>query len=273
MPVSSPPKAPVRHIARGPRRGVVVSATAAVVALGPISTIVVWPGPAAAQSMYKCVGADNRITYQQKPCVGAGTSVDVTPATGTGGTTSQPETSPNAEKAAPKTSSPEVQPVAGPPATIPESALSRAKGRLDGRPKSGGGLTEHMSASAVIRQWGRPHQIDVVDRDLMFFDYCDYRLAAFWKGKLALWVLPFPESKAGAALYRYGEPWTSAPQKWGIDRERKTYMNSGVDRGDVQKWNAGRWIVTDTNGNIVSWCDTPTPQLSTPPPTSKSAWE
>lgn len=263
----------VRHRVFGVWRAVTAAVTAAAVVLGIPVTALMWPGLTAAQSMYKCVGPDNRVTYQQKPCGGAGTSIDVRPAAGMGAQANEPDPSTNAAAAVPKTQNPEAASVSVPLPSIPDTALSRARGRLDGRPKSGGGLVEHMPASSVIRQWGRPHQIDVVDGNVVFFDYCDYRLAAFWKGKLALWVLPFPESNAGAFLFRYGEPWTSAPKRWGIDRDRKTYMNSASDRGDVQKWNSGRWIVTDANGNIVSWCDTPTPQQSTPPPTRKSVWE
>ena len=105
----------------------------------------------------------------------------------------------------------------------------------------------------------------------MFFDYCDGRIALFMKGEVASWSALFPESKARIRLFNYGDPWTRAPLKWGYERDRKTFLNCGSDRGDVQTWAPSRWIVTDSQGNIVTWCDAA--YSSMPPPTHKTAWE
>ena len=226
---------------------------------------------ATAQSMYKCT-TPTGVVYQQAPCMGTGKRIVVEPASGPASGTDRPvvEDTPRTQP-----------PVAPTPATseapvksdLPATPPPEARGRLDGWPKSDDGLAVGMSPNAVIRAWGRPHEIVQSGSDGMFFHYCDMRTALIWKGQLASWSALFDDSKRGAHSYVYGQPWREAAQKWGVDRERKAFMYAGGERGDVQTWSQGKWIVTDQQGNIVSWCDAADHRGSTPPPTHRTAWE
>ena len=231
--------------------------------------LVLAPTPMA-QSLYKCVGAGGRVAYQQNPCPGAGTKLEVSVPSGMG-TAPAATPGPASANSPVATDKPKDTVPAAAESSLPSRPPVQARGRLDGWPKSGDGLSEGMSPRDVIGQWGRPHQGDVVDRRGLFFDYCDFRVAFFFDGKLASWVALFPETKAGAHLFIYGEPWKAGPLKWGVERERVGFTNAVSDHGDVQTWAKGRWIVTDSQGNIVSWCDSSGSSMS--PPTRRTAWE
>jgi hypothetical protein len=226
---------------------------------------------AGAQAIVRCTDSNGRVVYQSKPCdgQGGGRPVDVTNATSSGKVDPPAEPVPvpvPAAKAATKANAPATT---GLPATPP----AIARGRLDGYPKEGFGLREGMLPAQVVRVWGRPHEVTVFSARATFFDYCDWRVAMFWDGKLASWSALFADSKRGVSLFRYAEPWIGGPQTWGVERRRYTYMHDVNDRGDVQFWSGQRWIVTDTHGNIVSWCDADVSRPDTAPPTRRTPWE
>ena len=222
-----------------------------------------------AQSMYKCTGADGRISYQQTPCAGTGKALDVTIPSGYQGGAAQGNAVPGAATAS--SGSANSADTGAPAGVPPVDPPLQARGRLNGWPKSGDGLVEGMAPRDVIRRWGRPHKVDIVEERGLFFDYCDARAAFFFDGKLTSWSALFPESKAGSSLFVYGEPWKVASLRWGIERDRRSFSNSASDRGDVQTWGKGKWIVTDAAGNITAWCESR--GSSSMPPTLKTAWE
>jgi hypothetical protein len=266
-------------LARTPRhigsvaRVTTTNTTVSTVFLGLLVGALLWTSLAPAQSMYRCVGADNRVTYQQRPCAGTGASIDVRPASGTTVEASQSEGTGKSAAAPPKVAPLPPTSTATPLPDLPDVPPPQARGRLDGWPKSGEGLVKGMQPGAVIQRWGRPHQVEIVGEHGLFFDYCDSRIAFFWRGALSSWAAIFPDSKAGAYLYSYGQPWAIASQKWGFEREQKAYSNSVSDRGNVQTWAKSRWIVTDAQGNIVSWCDAAPPGSAMAPPTRRTPWE
>jgi hypothetical protein len=227
---------------------------------------------ASAQSIYRCTDAGGRVVYQSKRCdaQGGGRRVDETNAATSGSVDTPPAT---VAVPAPIPSKPTEKPAPATTADLPATPPAGARGRLDGYPKEGHGLKEGMPPSQVVKIWGRPHEVDVFNARATFFHYCDWRTAMFYDGKLASWSAHFPDSKRGVSLFRYSETWIGAPQTWGMERRRTNYMHGVNDRGEVQFWSGQRWIVTDTHGNIVSWCDADVTRPDTAPPTRKTPWE
>src|SRR5690348_7387363 len=119
-----------------------------------------------AQSLFKCVGSDGHVSYQQRPCVGSGKAIDATPA--------NEEVKPATSVAVPvpkASRSPTSSGVASANSVttdVPGGPPPQAKGRLDGWPHSGDGLVQGMSPSAVIKSWGRPHSISIIDGKAVF---------------------------------------------------------------------------------------------------------
>jgi hypothetical protein len=96
--------------------------------------------------------------------------------------------------------------------------------------------------------------------------WCDMRMVMLVDGRLRAWDAPFPDSVAGAALFTYGEPWTRASQRWGYERSHEPYSGPVVGRGETQRWTDLRWIVTDSHGAIVGWCDAAKHRAAERPP-------
>lgn len=238
-----------------------------------------WCNPASADTLYKCVDGSGHVAYQQRPCDGGSGAQINTKSSTPPSTSGQTVPIPRVPQSSVPSATSATSPTPAPPASTEQSAIklpptppAEARGHLDGWPASGDGLIVGMSGKAVVKSWGRPHDINVVNRDSVFFHYCDLRTAYIYKGELVSWSALFPDSKKGAALYRYGDPWIRAAQKWGYQRERNSFNNSATDRGDVQRWSPTKWVVTDAQGNIVSWCDT-TDYPPVIPPLNKTEWE
>ena len=113
---------------------------------------------ASAQTMYKCVGADGKVSYQQTPCAGAGKKIEVDPAQSSGvQLNSSPAVSSGTDGESvtvPSRTTPSAIPPRPQAAPLPASLPPRAAGRLDGWPKSGHGLVEGMGFRDVIQQVG-----------------------------------------------------------------------------------------------------------------------
>jgi hypothetical protein len=92
-------------------------------------------------------------------------------------------------------------------------------------------------------------------------------------GRLQAWDAPFPDSKRGATLFTYGEPWTHAAARWGFDRKNVPYSGPHVGRGEIQRWTPLRWIVTDSHGGIVGWCDAAEHRSAVAPPAFNPPWD
>jgi hypothetical protein len=92
-------------------------------------------------------------------------------------------------------------------------------------------------------------------------------------GELRAWDAPFADSKAGIHLFSYGEPWIHASQRWGVDRKIEPFSGPGIGRGDKQKWTDLRWVVTDSHGNIVGWCDAAKHRDAVRPPAFNPPWD
>jgi hypothetical protein len=103
--------------------------------------------------------------------------------------------------------------------------------------------------------------------------WCDMRMALLVDGKLVAWGAPFKDSKRGANLFKYGEPWTVAVQRWGIDRTRKSFQGGDVGFGEKQMGTDLRWIVLDSHGNIVGWCDAAEYRTPVVPPAFNPPWD
>ncbi len=244
---------------------------------GSAVLLAIGTGSPVADTLYKCVDGNGRVAYQQRPCdSGAGTQITTKSASPRPADTQSVSvpipTAAGTSAVAP--AAPAVPAVAAPskPA-LPATPPAEARGRLDGYPASGYGLAVGMSGNDVIRRWGRPHEINVIEPDSVFFHYCDLRTAFIYKGELVSWSARFPDSESGATLYKFGEPWIRAVQKWGYERAHKSYSNSGSDRGDIEQWTPNRWVVTDAQGNIVSWCDAADYRSPVTPPQKRTAWE
>ncbi len=233
----------------------------------------VWCIPAFADTLYKCTDGSGHVAYQQRPCDGGGgvqvTTKSVSPQSADTQTVSVPV--PLAARTPPAAPTTGVADQSRP--ALPATPPAEARGRLDGYPATGYGLSVGMSGNDVIQRWGRPHEINVVSEDAVFFHYCDLRVAFIFRGELVSWSAMFPDSEKGAGLYSYGEPWTDAVQKWGAKRDRRAFMSAAGDTGDVEKWTPNRWIVTDAQGNIVSWCDAANYRPPVTPPQKITEWE
>lgn len=196
-------------------------------------------GTALAQT-YKCTDPTGRVTYQQRPCDGTGTALDVRPA--------------NAQVREP---APAV--LANPPAPsrpVPGEAEPRTD-PLDPYRLPGLRLSLGMNVQQVVSMWGLPTEMST-DRGYTIMHWCDARIALLVKGVLRAWDAPFADSRKGATLYSYGEPWIRASQRWGSDPNQlkiEPYSGPLLGRGEVRKWTPLRWIVTDQQGNISGWCD------------------
>jgi hypothetical protein len=234
----------------------------------------VWCSPATADTLNKCLDGSGHVSYQQRPCDG-GTGVQVT----TKSASPQPVDTQTVSVPVPL---PAQTPPRAPAAAgavdqsrpaLPATPPAEARGRLNGYPAAGYGLSVGMTGNDVIKRWGRPHEINVVNGDAVFFHYCDLRVAFIFRGELVSWSALFPDGEKGAALYNYGEPWTDAVQKWGAKRDRRAFMSNSGDTGDVEKWAPNRWVVTDAQGYIVSWCDAANYRPPVTPPQNITAWE
>src|SRR5262245_60816774 len=96
-----------------------------------------------AQALYKCVGPDGRVAYQQTPCAGPGSKLDVTVPSGYEGGGASPAGS-GTSQPAPVKSKDEASAPSAVTLPLPNPPL-RARGRLNGWPKSGDRLVEGMS--------------------------------------------------------------------------------------------------------------------------------
>jgi hypothetical protein len=101
------------------------------------------------------------------------------------------------------------------------------------------GLSRGMGIKEVTETWGLPTDMRT-DRNYTFMHWCDMRVALLIDGVLEGWDAPFADSKAGARLYKYGEPWTAASMRWGVDRKIEGYSGPLLGRG---RSNAGRLYV------------------------------
>jgi hypothetical protein len=92
-------------------------------------------------------------------------------------------------------------------------------------------------------------------------------------GKLARWLALEDDAKRGAQLFKYGEPWITAAQRWGADRKIAPFSGPLLGRGETHKWSPNRWVVTDSHGNIVGWCDTSKGWPPDIPPAFNPPWD
>jgi len=230
--------------------------------------------PLAAETVYRCVGLDGKVSFQQRKCEAAGEAVDVSPANRQVKVPERPDEFVRVPSAKGReTSKAAAEKSLDVEATPSIDVLQFARGRLDGFPKLGHRLTVGMPPAAVIEAWGRPHEVVSHGPTTLFFHYCDLRTALFWKGRLASWSALFEDSQRGTALFSYGESWKAASTKWGYQRNHRAFMFSGGARGEIQEWSPQRWIVTNAEGGIVSWCDAADHRPPTPPPTVSTPWE
>jgi hypothetical protein len=134
------------------------------------------------------------------------------------------------------------------------------------------GLSRGMGIKEVTETWGLPTDMRT-DRNYTFMHWCDMRVALLIDGVLEGWDAPFADSKAGARLYKYGEPWTVASMRWGVDRKIEGYSGPLLGRGEIQRWTPLRWVVLDSHGHIVSWCDAAQHRAPVTPPAFNPPWD
>lgn len=221
----------------------------------------------AAGALYLC--SDNGTkTYQDKPCAGTGKVIDATPANGTIGRQSDPGASLNgASTDAKELSRPATQ------RSVADDGIARY------------GLTRGMSVRAVMERWGFPGQLPRIVREpsgtrvAAFYHWCDLRIAMFIDGALAEWDAPLNDSKRGVTLFRYGEPWIRASQRWGYQpRKVESFSGPEVGRGEVHHWDDAegkwtRWVMTDSHGAIVGWCERTNGRTVDPPTPFNPPWD
>jgi len=152
--------------------------------------------PLAAETIYRCVALDGKVSFQQRKCEGAGEVVDVSPANRQ---VSDPDRA-DAYVRVPlakgrETLKPATEKPLDVDASPPSDVLRLARGNLDGFPKLGHKLMAGMPPAAVIEAWGRPHEISH-GPDALVFHYCDLRTALFWKGRLESWSASFVTARS-----------------------------------------------------------------------------
>jgi hypothetical protein len=237
------------------RRG--IGGTAAVVAFAAISGGLT--AVEAEAQMYKCADETGRVSYQQKPCEGSGSKFQVRPAN-------------EQVREPPPPTSTEV-----PPAPPSSPATDKAEPKPDPfaphRPP-GLRLSRGMNTQQVVEMWGLPTETKS-ERDWTFMHWCDARIALLVRGKLEAWDAPFDDSKKGATLYSYGDPWIRSTQRWSSDpNELKIEPFNGPlqGRGETRKWSPLRWVTTDQRGNITGWCDAAEHRAPARPPAFNPPW-
>ena len=206
--------------------------------------------------VFRCVDVNGKVSYQQRPCEGVGTKVDVHPANEQLPTAGKP-TQPSPSKAADAA-----------PIPVPETTQDRWSAYRE----PGLRLSLGMSVRQVVEAWGLPTDIRE-DRNYTFMHWCDMRMVLLVDGQARAWDAPFRDSKKGAQLYSYGEPWTHASQRWGADRKTVAYQGPLLGRGETQKWTDLRWVVTDSHGSIVGWCDAAEHRSPVRPPAFNPPWD
>lgn len=219
------------------------------------------PGLAWGQ-VYRCPDATGKVTYQGKPCDAAtvATPAATAPINTTGNVM---ETAPRSVAVVPKGAAPapKIAPAA-PRAPEPDPRYQRAEL----------GLAAGMDVRNVVERWGLPTDIRT-ERNYTFMHWCDMRIALLIDGVLQSWDAPFADSRAAIRLFKYGEPWTAAVHKWGKDRRNQPFTGPMLEKGEVQRWTELRWIVTDSHGNIVSWCDAAEHRSPSRPPAFNPPWD
>lgn len=216
-------------------------------------------GAHAEAQVFRCADAAGTVTYQQRPCEGKGSAVDVRPA--------------NAQERAPIQQIPPVPAEASVAATARAGATAEERTPAQDYQKPGLRLRVGMSERQVIESWGLPTDLHDYGGGWYFLWWCDMRMALMVDGRLRSWDAPFEDSVRGANLFSYGEPWIRASQRWGYERKVEAYSGPRLGRGEVQKWTPLRWVVTDSHGRLVSWCDAAEHRSPEPPPAFNPPWD
>ena len=220
-----------------------------------ILSVMSWPAGA---QVYQCKDAEGRTTFQQRPCDGAGKRLEVRPA--------------NEQVRSVESPSVAIPVPSKPPTSTTKQEPRKQADPLDIYRNTALGLSVGLDMRGVIERWGLPTTTRN-DRNWIFMRWCDQRMAALIDGKLDLWDAPFKDSVRGAQLFKYGEPWTAASQRWGADRKVDPYSGPQVGRGETHKWTPLRWVVTDSHGNIVGWCDAAEHRDPKIPPAFNPPWD